>query len=155
MGELGNAAEELFDAADPAFGMLAINARCATPPARAARRPGHTGCMTAEPSGWRLGAMIRISEPQADSRMRPDSDVRGRSGIGAWRFTGDKCSAPSPCREGSLAVAQRYATRAPPSLPDPRRDHRRVADIVVLGYQNHRGSVVVERVRRGAAARSP
>lgn len=88
---LASAVQELFDAADPAFGMLAINARCAT---RLLQRHGDDSlCNEWLPQlaqgNW--AATICISEPQAGSDV---GRIRTRAvdqGDGHWRITGQKC----------------------------------------------------------------
>jgi alkylation response protein AidB-like acyl-CoA dehydrogenase len=88
---LAAAAQELFDAADPAFGMLGINARCAT---RLLER--HGGEATRDAWLPRLArgawaATICISEPQAGSDVGRIRTRAEQDGGGAWRLTGEKC----------------------------------------------------------------
>jgi alkylation response protein AidB-like acyl-CoA dehydrogenase len=88
---LGVAVQEMFDAAYPAFGMLPIDARCAT---RLLERNGDAGIRGA----WRpnlasgaWGAAICISEPQAGSDVGPIRTHAVEDGDGTWRITGEKC----------------------------------------------------------------
>lgn len=88
---LASAVQELLDAADPAFGMLAINARCAT---RLLQNHGDSDlCATWLPqlASGNWAATICISEPQAGSdvgRIRTRAEDRGDC---SWRLTGEKC----------------------------------------------------------------
>jgi alkylation response protein AidB-like acyl-CoA dehydrogenase len=87
---LATAVQELCDAADPAFGMLAINARCAT---RLLAQHGdealkETWLPKLASGTW--GATICISEPHAGSdvgRIR----TRVSKGPNGWQITGEKC----------------------------------------------------------------
>jgi alkylation response protein AidB-like acyl-CoA dehydrogenase len=88
---LAAAVQEVMDAANPAFGMLGINARCAT---RLLASHGDAAMradwMPRLASGeW--GATICISEPQAGSdvgRIRARAEQRAD---GVWTVTGEKC----------------------------------------------------------------
>jgi alkylation response protein AidB-like acyl-CoA dehydrogenase len=85
------AVQEIMDAENPAFGMLAINARCAT---RLLARHGDDATRDSwmpELASGRWGATICISEPQAGSdvgriRARADQDAAGN-----WTLSGEKC----------------------------------------------------------------
>jgi alkylation response protein AidB-like acyl-CoA dehydrogenase len=88
---LGVAVQEIFDAACPAFGMLPINARCAT---RLLERNGDAAMRDAwlpklASGAW--GATICISEPQAGSDVGRIRTRSVQSSDGAWRITGEKC----------------------------------------------------------------
>lgn len=88
---LASAVQELMDAADPAFGMLAINSRCAT---RLLQSHGegelHQAWLSNLASGnW--AATICISEPQAGSDVGRINTRAEVSGDGTWRITGEKC----------------------------------------------------------------
>lgn len=88
---LAAAAQELFDAADPAFGMLAINARCAT---RLLERHGDAETRDAwlpRLAGGAWAATICISEPQAGSDVGRVRTRAEQDGGGTWRLTGEKC----------------------------------------------------------------
>jgi alkylation response protein AidB-like acyl-CoA dehydrogenase len=88
---LAAAAQELFDAADPAFGMLAINARCAT---RLLARHGDARTRDAwlpRLAGGIWAATICISEPQAGSDVGRIRTRAEQDGDGVWRLTGEKC----------------------------------------------------------------
>ncbi|TPG47228.1 acyl-CoA dehydrogenase [Roseomonas nepalensis] len=88
---LASAVQELTDAAHPAFGMLAINARCAI---RLLERHGPEAVRAAwlprlADGSW--AATIAISEPGAGSdvgRLRTRAE---RGADGTWRVTGEKC----------------------------------------------------------------
>ena len=88
---LAAAVQEVTDAADPAFGMLAINARCATrllerhgpAPVRAAWLPRLAD------GSW--AATICISEPQAGSDVGRIRARAEQGPDGTWRITGEKC----------------------------------------------------------------
>jgi len=88
---LAAAVQELLDAADPAFGMLAISVRCAT---RLLARHGDP-CLSAiwlpklAAGAW--GATICISEPQAGSDVGRIRTRAMQGANGAWRITGEKC----------------------------------------------------------------
>jgi len=88
---LGVAAQELFDAACPAFGMLVINARCAT---RLLERNGDAALRAAwlpklASGAW--GATICISEPQAGSDVGRIRTRAVQDSDGTWRISGEKC----------------------------------------------------------------
>jgi len=88
---LAAAVQELMDAADPAFGMLAINARCAT---RLLVRHGDEATREAwmpAIAGGLWGATICISEPQAGSDVGRIRTRAEPGGDGMWAVTGDKC----------------------------------------------------------------
>jgi alkylation response protein AidB-like acyl-CoA dehydrogenase len=88
---LAAAAQELFDAADPGFGMLAINARCAT---RLLERHGDPATQEAwlphlADGTW--AATICISEPQAGSDVGRIRTRAVQDAGGTWRLAGEKC----------------------------------------------------------------
>jgi alkylation response protein AidB-like acyl-CoA dehydrogenase len=88
---LAAAAQELFDAADPGFGMLAINARCAGRLLERHGDPATQAIWLPKLASGAWGATICISEPQAGSdvgriRTRAVEEVDG-----TWRLTGEKC----------------------------------------------------------------
>ena len=88
---LAAAAQELFDGADPAFGMLAINARCAT---RLLERHGDAETRDAwlpRLAGGAWAATICISEPQAGSDVGRIRTRAVQDAGGTWRLTGEKC----------------------------------------------------------------
>lgn len=88
---LASAVQELFDAADPAFGMLAIATRCAT---RLLQSHGEAELRDAwlpQLANGHWAATICISEPHAGSDV---GRIRTRSenlGDGTWWLTGEKC----------------------------------------------------------------
>lgn len=88
---LASAVQEMFDAADPAFGMLAINVRCAT---RLLQSHGDSELRAdwlPQLSSGNWAATICISEAQAGSdvgRIRTRAEA---GGDGTWRLTGEKC----------------------------------------------------------------
>ena len=88
---LATAVQEVFDAANPGFGMLALNARCAI---RLLERHGEPGMrenwVPALASG-RWGATICISEPQAGSDVGRIRTRAVEQDDGSWRLSGEKC----------------------------------------------------------------
>lgn len=88
---LASAVQETFDAADPAFGMLAINVRCAT---RLLQGHGDADLLAdwlPQLSTGNWGATICISEPQAGSDVGRIRTRAEESADGTWRLTGEKC----------------------------------------------------------------
>lgn len=87
---VASAAQEIFDAAHPAFGMLAINARCAS---RLLVQQGGALAETWLPrladGSW--AASICISEPQAGSDVGRIRLRAEEASDGTWRLTGEKC----------------------------------------------------------------
>ena len=78
---LASGVQELLDAADPAFGMLAINARCAT---RLLQNHGDSDLCAAwlpQLANGNWAATICISEPQAGS----DVGAHSNTGRRPWR----------------------------------------------------------------------
>ncbi|MGZ0247223.1 MAG: acyl-CoA dehydrogenase family protein [Alphaproteobacteria bacterium] len=88
---LASAVQESFDAADPAFGMLAINVRCATRLLQSHGDGTLRSDWLPQLSDGKWAATICISEPHAGSdvgRIRTRAEERDD---GTWRLTGDKC----------------------------------------------------------------
>ncbi len=88
---LATAAQQIFDAAAPAFGMLAINARCAV---RLLERHGDAATQHAwlpRLAAGEWGATICISEPQAGSDVGRIRTRAVQGGDRIWRLTGEKC----------------------------------------------------------------
>lgn len=88
---LASAVQELLDADDPAFGMLAINARCAT---RLLQSHGdetlrETWLPQLASGNW--AATICISEPHAGSDVGRIRTRAEQQSDGSWRLTGEKC----------------------------------------------------------------
>ncbi|MFT8242832.1 acyl-CoA dehydrogenase family protein [Roseomonas sp. BN140053] len=88
---LAAAVQELCDAASPAFGMLAINARCASRLLAQHGDPAIRDAWLPQLAAGRWTATICISEPQAGSdvgriRTRAEQDAGG-----TWRLYGEKC----------------------------------------------------------------
>ena len=88
---LASAVQELLDAEDPAFGMLAINARCATRLLQSygGEQLGETWLPQLASGNW--AATICISEPQAGSDVGRIRTRAVENADGTWRLTGEKC----------------------------------------------------------------
>ncbi|WP_282615079.1 acyl-CoA dehydrogenase family protein [Roseomonas gilardii] len=88
---LATAVQEVFDAANPGFGMLALNARCAIRLLERHGDPGMRETWLPALAAGRWGATICISEAQAGSDV---GRIRTRAvdqGDGTWRLSGEKC----------------------------------------------------------------
>jgi alkylation response protein AidB-like acyl-CoA dehydrogenase len=88
---IATAVQELFDADNPAFGMLAINTRCAIGLLAQNGDQAMRSTWLPKLASGAWAATICISEPQAGSdvgRIRTRA-VEGSDGI--WRLTGEKC----------------------------------------------------------------
>ena len=136
---LAAAAQELFDAADPGFGMLAINARCAT---RLLERHGDRGVATgAERHGERLG---REAEARHDdlvlARRKPQHRDAPRI-----RERADAAAAHGRALDGGRLVADRHGERGGGVLgaiggrarQERQEGRERVCEVV--GGGSHRG----------------
>jgi hypothetical protein len=88
---LASAVQETFDAADPAFGMLAINVRCATRLLQSHGDADLRADWLPQLSNGNWAATICISEPQAGSDVGRIRTRAEEGGDGTWRLTGEKC----------------------------------------------------------------
>ena len=88
---LASAVQETFDAADPAFGMLAINVRCATRLLQSHGDDDLRAEWLPRLSSGAWAATICISEPQAGSDVGRIRTRAEQDGGGTWRLTGEKC----------------------------------------------------------------
>ena len=85
------AAQELFDAADCAFGLLAINAPCATRLLERHGDPAVRELWLPRLASGEWGATICISEPQAGSDVGRIRTLATQDASGNWRLDGGKC----------------------------------------------------------------